>query len=68
VRRILAETGPRPAAVVSHGGPIRAILCHCRGSNMAHFWTRRVPPGSVLELRVPLEAGSALSMKQEVAP
>jgi broad specificity phosphatase PhoE len=40
--------GPLPALVVCHGGPIRAVLCHIRGTGLGAFHRWEVPNTAVV--------------------
>jgi broad specificity phosphatase PhoE len=40
--------GALPALVVCHGGPIRAVLCHVRGTGLEAFHTWEVPNTAVV--------------------
>lgn len=42
--------GPLPALVVCHGGPIRAVLCHRRGTGLEAFHRWEVPNTAVVRV------------------
>ena len=43
----LHESNPTPIAVITHGGPIRALLCHWLGIHPERQWQFRIDPGSL---------------------
>jgi broad specificity phosphatase PhoE len=44
----IRAAGPLPALVVCHGGPIRAVLCHVRGTGLEAFHRWEVPNTAVV--------------------
>ena len=52
VAAALAELTPRPTLVVTHGGPMRAVLHLLCGFDIAQLWSFDLPYGSLLSLRV----------------
>ncbi|MGE5579298.1 MAG: histidine phosphatase family protein [Bacillota bacterium] len=38
-------------AIVSHGGPLRALMSYCRHGDLRAFWTSQVHPGEVKRLQ-----------------
>jgi broad specificity phosphatase PhoE len=45
----IRAAGPLPALVVCHGGPIRAVLCHLRGTGLEAFHSWDVPNTAVVQ-------------------
>lgn len=52
-RELLAEC--RPTLLVSHGGPLRIVLCHALGLPRAEFLRLQIPHGAIYRLTVPAE-------------
>ena len=50
VRRCMAEIALGTVAVVSHGGPIRAILSYNRRGDLRGFWDTSISPGEIRPL------------------
>jgi len=46
-RAVLRDRAGKKIAFVTHGGPIRIILCHTLGSGLRDIWKTMVGPGSV---------------------
>jgi broad specificity phosphatase PhoE len=52
LRSIAARHATQEAAVVSHGDPIKAAVCHLTGTPIAEMHSIRVPTGAVVALEL----------------
>ncbi|ADJ26017.1 Phosphoglycerate mutase [Dehalogenimonas lykanthroporepellens BL-DC-9] len=53
IQRVIAEHGPGDTVmIVSHGGPLRIIICHLLGIPVSHHWQLTVERASVSILRL----------------
>jgi alpha-ribazole phosphatase len=56
-----ADDVPGDAVIVSHGGPLRALLCSMLGMSLEHQWQLCLDPGSLsaIDLLLPIQDPSA---------